>query len=236
MATQNIAAVAKKTSVMIVDLTAPLDERPLFGIDVDKKFFPQVCAPAGLNKSATQNALCISSANRYSKLIGEEAKKMLSHELELLIRLYYFKRSPAPWVLPHPIDLFNSMYGDVLAKFTPEDSRHYVPARNMLGARFTALLGVTSYRMYSWTVHKEASPLIYRICAKLTEFDDPRAVLEKVGGQVLRLRGIDLEKAYPLPDPKNPPEPTKKGPRKGFRKNVELEESGVKAARKGGKK
>lgn len=204
---------------IVIDEKEHPSRRPLCYRDLLTYFHSAVFKPCNLPIGDAAHALCISSANRFNTLTRKEAyaNRPLPRLMEVLVRVYLEDPSPAPWTAYGPDDLFVAVYGSLLDRFD-EGSVHYSAARKMLYDRFAVLLGRTVYRQYSWARGREASRDVRCLCAKLMVAKDPRELLERIGGHVLSLRGIDLEKTYPLPDPRHPPEPKKKGPKKGVKR------------------
>lgn len=209
-----------QSNEIVIDEKEPPSRRPLCYRDLLTYFHKVVFTPRNLPIGDAAHALCISSANRFNTLTRKEAyaDRPLPRLMEVLVRVYVEDPSPAPWTTHGPDDLFTAVYGSLLDRFGDEGSVHYSAARKMLYDRFAVLLGRTVYRQYSWARGKEASRDVRCLCAKLMVAKDPREVLERIGGQVLSLRGVKLDEAYPLPDPRHPPEPKKKGPKKGVKR------------------
>lgn len=180
-----------------IDLSLPPDRRPLTGLDIER-----FRARYGLSIAEASHALALMSPAAYGKAcrLG-----VLPITREVLIRLYDLSPRPAPWVNIRPGKTFEDVYGRILSYWSGKPQ--YEAAKLDLYGRFTLILGRESTDAYRWIDHGGAARNdVHRILAKLTEFEDQREALESVGKHVLSLRGIDLDKVYPLPTPENPPQ------------------------------
>ena len=168
-----------------------------------------------LERIEAVSSLALASPGNYQKLV--DTKESLPMDVELLVRLY-MEEPPRPKL--RPIEVFQTIYGGLLEKFEFTDS--YEPAKIMLFARFTAMLGRTIYSAYRWLEQNadgsygQPSGPVRRLLANLPA--DPTAMrhtLEGLARVTWRARGIDFEEEFPLPDPKNPPVARKTGPAPG---------------------
>lgn len=203
-----------------IDRRVDRNHRPLSGTDV----FDFVTRNK-LERIEAVSLLALASPGNYQKLV--DTKESLPMDVELLMRLY-MEEPPRPKL--RPIEVFNQIYGSLLEKFKFSDA--YEPAKIMLFARFTAMLGRTIYSAYRWLEQNadgsygQPSGPVRRLLANLPA--DPTAMrhtLEGLARVTWRARGIDFEEEFPLPDPKNPPVARKTGPVPGTRRSAATEPS-----------
>lgn len=195
-----------------VDVVRPPSQRPLVGRDIEAFRMRHQ-----LDRSTSATALAFTAASQYNKKSLEPGS--LPYDLELLIRLYDTHPGPAPWVNVLPSEMFEKVYGPRLAQFAGTPAAE--PARTMLYARFAAIFGRSIYASYRWLDSSGAtenpSGPIQRVLSKLTEIENPGAFLEALASRIYQLRGHNFDKAFPLPDPANPPKQRKRGPIPGAR-------------------
>jgi hypothetical protein len=190
-----------------IDMKVDRNHRPLTGEDV-----LHFVMRHKLERIEVVSALALASPGIYQNIV--DVKGSLPMDVELLLRLYMEEPPRPKW---RPVDVFRMIYGDLLQKFEYTDG--YEPAKIMLYARFTALLGRTIYTSYRWLEQNsdgsygQTSGPVRRLLANLPS--DPTAMRQKLEGLARvtwRARGIDFEAEFPLPDPKNPPLPRSRGP------------------------
>jgi hypothetical protein len=199
------AKVANSSSTADQSLT----DRPLGGVDI-----PRFQGRHGLDKDDVCYHLGIS---HYQKKCSKDE---LDYSLELLMRLFDEDPTPAPFKrdrisLPA---LFDLMYGKRLAVFA--GTEHEVEAKVDLQNRFSKLLGRSKGRAYRWldaTAIKAGSARthsdIIGVLGKLTQRPDPGETLERLGSYIWALRGVDIDKEFPIPTRRNPPKRGKRGRR-----------------------
>lgn len=167
--------------------------RPLIGADVSAFF-----SDRAINSRAAVYALGLVNQYGYARLLSEEANQILKFPMEFMIRLCMEHPTIPPWTSRPMLETFGIIYGPVLDQF--RDSGHEEMARVMLYIRMTGLLGRSSFSAYRWLERgSKASPLVQLILSKIVEHDEPRLVAESISETVWRLRGVDFNRAFPLP-------------------------------------
>jgi hypothetical protein len=181
--------------------------RPLVGMDI------ALWRDANsLDRLQVVQMLAMPTPHSFNRITtGESGLEPLSFDMEMLLR-FYMRRSTQV-TMRQPADVFNKIYGPLLAEFPP---KHYEAARVMLYSRFGALLGRTVFSAYRWFKtdasggYGGASGSLRRLLSQLP--DDPRQMreeLESLARQTFKARGYDLDELFPLPDPSKPPVPSK---------------------------
>lgn len=203
------AAKTTKSSAITAPEDQSVTDRPLGGVDI-----PRFQGRHGLDKDDVCYHLGIS---HYQKKCS---KPLLDYSLELLMRLFDEDPSPAPFKrdrmsLP---ELFDLMYGKQLAVFA--GTVYEVQAKVDLQNRFSKLLGRSKGRAYRWL---DASAIkagaarthsdIIGVLGKLTQRPDPGETLERIGSYIWALRGVDIDKEFPIPTRRSPPKRGKRGRR-----------------------
>lgn len=216
------AAKSKKESEPI-NLALDPSKRPLAGADIGTYM-----SQHRLERVTVVERLALASPGVYSNYV-KHPDRALPFPLELLLR--YRRRQPISPPVPKPVEVFNTIYGPLLARFELSDA--YEPAKVMLFERFGAMLGRTVYSSYRWlkknhaSNYGEASGPLRRLFALLpNDADEMRRELEALAREAWKARGIEFDNEWPLPDPKNPPMARKPGPPAGARarRNEELAE------------
>lgn len=168
-------------------------ERPLCGKDVSAFFGNQ-----RINSRAAVYTLGLVSQFGYSRILNEQGDLILKFPMEFMIRLCMEYPTVPPWSSRPMAKNFEVIYGPVLDGFA--GTEHEEMARVMLYIRMTAMLGRSSFSAYRWIErNSKASPLIELILAKIVELQNPREVAESISSTVWRLRGVDFDRAFPLP-------------------------------------
>jgi hypothetical protein len=194
-----------------VNVTANPETRPLSGWDID-----QFRVRHKLTRNAVADALALVTPGHFNRLAS--VRGPLKFELELLLRLYAKYPTPAPWISITPKEMFERFYGPLASQFGNESA---TPAKTMLFARFAALFGRYTDAVRRWVVAGgKTETVILRAMTKLADLPNPREVAEDMARRIYALRGLDFDDEFPLPDPKNPPMPGKRGPVSG-RKGVD---------------
>lgn len=189
------------------NMALDMAKRPLAGPDV-AAFMRRF----QLGRVTVVDALALATPDSFNKL--SQLQKVLAFDLEVLIRLYDYSPGPAPWTSPTPAEVFEIFYGDLLRRFDGTEAS--MPARIMLYTRFAALFGRQIFSSYRWIDSDgKASGQINRIMSKIMSLPSPREEFERLVRQAYKLRGVDFDLTFPLPDPRQPPEPAKRGPAKG---------------------
>lgn len=199
---------------ILVDLTKPRDKRPLVGLDIE-----QWRGENGLGKYDAAHALGFRNTNHYN---AECQQPVLRLETELLLRIYMEYPGARAWEKFKLPELFDLMYGKYLKPFVGTDLETF--ARVDLAERFTALFGKSAARQYEWLDTKRekapsANAYIDAVLSKLKAVPHPKDVLENTARKCLALRGVDLDRQYPIPTRENPPQREKTG-RKGTPKRT----------------
>jgi len=197
------------------DLTLPHTQRPMTGLDLETWR-----GELGISKHEAQYCLGLRNSAHYNRLC---AMAMLPYTIELMVRMYY-RLPEAPGFIHtgiKPAELFERMYGKALEEF--KGTEYEVAARVDLRARFTKLFDRSKERSYSWlnpNPKKTANAVaaysdVACILVKLRHADDPGEFLEEMGKRVWRLRGVDLDREFPIPTPEHPPSREKSGRKVG---------------------
>lgn len=205
------ARVVRRVDINQTDLSL----RPLAGADV--ALFGHTFA---LDRTEVIDKLALPTPGAYSEICKDQDGE-LPHAMEMLLRWYFLEKPDG--IRIQPIDIFRKIYGDLLASFEGTDS--YPTARIMLYTRFAALFGNTVYSAFRWLdinpstqSYGEASPQIRRLLKVLPKDVGPlRQTLEWLARETWRVRGVDFEAEYPLPDPRSPPLPRRMGPQRGMK-------------------
>lgn len=210
------------SSAISLDYNKPVNQaddirnRPLVGLDI------ALWRDANsLDRLQVVQMLAMPTPHSFNRITtGDSALEPLAFDLEMLLRFYMRKSTQV--TVRQPADVFNKIYGPLLAQFPP---KHYEAARVMLYSRFGALLGRTVFSAYRWFKtdasggYGGASGSVRRLLSQLP--DDPKQMrdeLESLARQTFKARGYDLEELFPLPDPSKPPVSSKIGPRTGLSK------------------
>lgn len=185
--------------------------RPLTGKDL-----AEFRIQNGVRKRDAIFALGIPNFVNYTKIC--KTPGALPIEKELLIRLYDQYPRHVAWRTIQPKQLFEMLYGDLMAKFV--GTEHETPARLALYTRIMACFGRSPSTAYRWFEGPElgendsggrAKVEILMLMNLLSTMENPREVFEALARQTLACRGLDLETRFPLPDPSNPPPVRKPG-------------------------
>jgi hypothetical protein len=204
-ANQRIAPRKKAETVTSVNPLLSVEKRPMYGQDL-----LAFRSRHNLRVEDVIYALAFATMASFTKTAN---LRLLPYDREVLMRLYDRMPGPTPWKRVTPRDAFFLFYEDLLKQFD-EKSPSFAPARTMLFARFTAMLGRTVFRGYSWIEgHGKTDGVVAKILTKACSFPDPRDALESAARTTWALRGVDFDAEYPLPDPKNPPMPKPRGKR-----------------------
>lgn len=175
-----------------VDLSLDPEHRPLVGRDIE-----MFRARHHLSHLKTACALALLSVGVY-KISCSAGVMPVSREV--LIRLYNRYPNFAPWdSVVSPAQAFRLLYGDVFDRWkgTPSEG----DAKVALYGRFAALFGRAWCNSYRWIERGgKAKSDVSEILSKIAQIPQPREVLEGIARQVLALRGVDLDRSYPLPD------------------------------------
>lgn len=222
---RQIYPVLNGDTVPLPDLSVHRSQRPMCGLDLE-----EWRGLLKLSKFDAESALGFRSASLYNR---EAARKVLPVRTEILVRLYDEKPENYPWTRLTFKELFAMMYGKQVDLF---DGEMQARARNDLEARFTVLFGRSPTRGYAWLRGDESQgdershggnkassyATIERILQKLTQWDDPGAVFERVAMRCLQMRGVDIDQIFPVPTLERPPErgrpgrkPSPEGPLRG---------------------
>lgn len=205
-----------------VDYSLHEDYRPLTGADLHAKFKGRY----KLTVAEAAHALALATPAAYSKAC-KSSDPALPLAQEILVRIYWEWPSPPPWGDVNLAEAFQRLYGEFLEPFEMTD-RHD-DARIVLQNRFALCVGRTVFNTYRWLKAEGRSKKdVAFILAKVLEQPDPRVALEKVAKKVLRLRGFDLDAAFPIPTVSRPP----KRHMRGRRPKVKDGQSAVKLTRK----
>lgn len=195
----------------VIDLSLDESKRPLAGRDIDR-----FRARHRLSISDVSYALALQSTAAYGKACR---MPMMPVAREVLVRLYNQYPNPPPWRELTPAEAFTLLYGDILEQWT--GTPQYDDARIVLYGRFTALFGRSVYNAYRWIEQEgNAKAEIGRILAKATTLSKPRETLEAIAGQVLLLRGVDLDGQFPVPTQDNPPSRHVRGRKPGQKAKI----------------
>ncbi|HWS26705.1 MAG TPA: hypothetical protein VN259_09075 [Xanthomonadales bacterium] len=168
----------------------------------------------GLSKFKAQAALGFRNANHYNKICQ---MPVIPASIEIIVRLYLEYPKAPGWKKFTQQELFDLMYGDKLAAF--EGRSDYTAAKVDLGNRFTRLFDRSSSRKYNWLREDTqgdrefggAYSDVETILTILKEIPNPKEVFERVAGQVLALRGVNLDTEHRIPTPEMPPTRRKTG-------------------------
>ncbi|MDF2461941.1 MAG: hypothetical protein K0Q43_176 [Ramlibacter sp.] len=187
------------------DVTIPRSQRTMGGLDIE-----EWRGGWKLSKFDAEAALGFRSTTLYNQACS---LPVLPVTTEILIRLYDEKPEPSPWSRLSFRSLFDLMYKRYLDQF---DGRDFERAKVDLQARFTVMFGRSTTRAYSWlpdnddssNLPQQASSYadVERILCKLTQWDDPAGVFERVASRSLQLRGVDIDELFPIPTRDRPPE------------------------------
>lgn len=197
-----------------VDISLDTSRRPMAGVDI-----VTYMERHRLERVQVVEALAMASPGTYAKLVKLHDQEV-PFQIELLLRLY--QKQPVRQRKLLPIDVFNAIYGELLAKFEATES--YEAAKIMLYERFAGMLGRTVYSAYRWFKRNDnnnfgvANGPLRRLFSQLPE--EPEAMrkeMENLARAAFRVRGNDFDTMCPLPDPKNPPVARRPGPLPGMR-------------------
>lgn len=209
----------------VVDMTKTRSKRSMIGFDIENWR-----AQLGLTKFQAQSALGFRNSNQYNEvcLVYDNSMNppLLPISLEILIRLYDEDPSAPGWESFNYLQLFKIMYDKDLDKF--KDPTHYRHARVDLGFRFTKLFGRSGARQYDWLkdsslndkAESKANAFIECILCKLTQFENPGEVFNRVAIKTWLLRGVSIDSLHRIPTPENPPSRKKTGRKPGVKRVV----------------
>lgn len=189
-----------------IDLAADVGKRPLTGMDVDN-----FRARHQLMVSDMVHLLALPGSSGYNRVVrGTGTPTPLTYIREFLLRMCDRYPSPPPWIHTTMRQAFEKLYGPALAPF--EGQPHAGAARVMAYARFTALLGRSSFSAYRWIEQAgRAKPEMQRALAKVLEQENPRQAAEDVARTIWAVRGVDFDQAFPLPTQTNLPTQKRRG-------------------------
>lgn len=175
---------------VVVDFMRDVDQRPLCGHDIES-----FRASMGLSRMEFSLAMALVPGH-YQKTVSDQHP--LSLDREILLRLYQLSPGPSAWQNWSPQEAFEEFYGPLLRSFVLPV--HQAKARVMLYRRFTAIMGRSVARSFSWFQGNQGHSLpVRRVLGKLIELASPREVLEAIAAQAYAVRGQDLELIAPLP-------------------------------------
>ncbi len=188
--------------------------RPLTGADLTSLMQGHY----GLTAVESMFALGIQVPRLYARAC--EGLQVVSFGQELLLRYYDQWPGYAPWAHLHPRDAFDLVYGPLLRQFGVGQPRQ--AAERELMARFIVAMGrsvSTDRRWFQAPRHvmgsRKGSPELMIFLKHLVRHEDEaQKVFDSLTRAVWRARGGDLDVLVPLPDPGNPPEPRRTGPKK----------------------
>ncbi len=189
-----------------VDLSTDSAARPLTGMDVDS-----FRARHQLMVSDIVYLFALPGSSQYNRVVrGDRSPRPLPYIREFLLRICDRYPTPPPWRNVGMREAFELLYGPALQPFA--DSPQAGAARVMAYARFTALLGRSSFSAYRWIEKAgRAKPEMARTLAKIVERDDPRTAAEDVARVVWAVRGVDFDKTFPAPTAHSIPTQKRRG-------------------------
>lgn len=196
----------KHAQAQPVDLSVDSSLRPLTGMDVDN-----FRARHQLMVSDIVYLFALPGSAQYNRVVrGDRSPRPLPYIREFLLRICDRYPSPPPWRVVSMREAFELLYGPCLQPFdgTPQAGA----ARVMAYARFTALLGRSSFSAYRWIEKAgRAKPEMARTLAKILEREDPRQSAEDIARAIWQVRGVDFDKTFPAPAPNNIPTQKRRG-------------------------
>lgn len=184
----------KHAQTLPVDLSIDTHRRPLTGMDVDN-----FRARHQLMVSDIVYLFALPGSSQYNRVVrGDRSPRPLPYIREFLLRICDRYPSPPPWRVVSMREAFELLYGPSLQAF--DGAPQAGAARVMAYARFTALLGRSSFSAYRWIEKAgRAKPEMARTLAKILERDDPCAAAESIARTVWHVRGVDFDKTFPAP-------------------------------------
>ncbi len=196
----------KHAQTLPVDLSLDSNVRPLTGMDVDS-----FRARHQLMVSDIVYLFALPGSSQYNRVVrGDRSPRPLPYIREFLLRICDRHPSPPPWRVVSMREAFELLYGQCLQPFdgTPQAGA----ARVMAYARFTALLGRSSFSAYRWIEKAgRAKPEMARTLAKILEREHPRQAAEDMARTIWQVRGVDFDKTFPAPALNNIPTEKRRG-------------------------
>lgn len=143
--------------------------------------------------------LALLTSHAYTK--KTERRTVVDFDLELLTRLYEMYPSSCAWVRPDVSEMFERLYGPYLKTFSAELEPI---ARLALGRRYARMLGRVDTAQYRWLsdggqITRRLGNILSKIDEVSKHGENPLEVLESLAKLVWGLRGVDIDKEYPVP-------------------------------------
>lgn len=179
-----------------VDVDLPQDQRPLTGADIEKWRGDYRLRPADV-----AFYMALTSPGSYLKLVNG-TRIALPMTNELLLRAYILYPTPPSWEPLNVNDIYMALYGDLLAQARSVSDVEHERVRQALYKRFPALIGRQASSSYRWLASGQTEPTagVLKLLSKM-DIKNPGFLerLESLAVEAWRLRGMDINKTYPMP-------------------------------------
>lgn len=130
-------------------------------------------------------------------------RKILPFDMEMLVRLYDASPSSCNWKRPTILGMFRRLYGEAIDAFSEE----LRPAAELAyGRRYARSIGRLDTALYRWKTGSKGDSTIRRMGNLLSKIeslgetdDEIREKYEALAFRAWMLRGVDINKDFPIP-------------------------------------
>lgn len=192
-----------------IDTSVDTSGRPLTGSDIER-----FRARHHLKLEDVTFALCLGSSAKFNVACRLPS---LPFTLEMLMRIYDESPSHAPWGEVTPQAAFEMLYGSVVRDFA--GSPVFKEVQLDLYARFAGAIGRSRFAALRWIRGAgNAKGQVTKVFGKLSAMKNPRETLERLARVMYTTRRHNFDSLYPMPSLAHPPEPRRRGPKKGSKR------------------